>query len=365
MGKVRPFVREDIPQVVDLHPRAFEDSNRPPSAYFEEVFFRNPWFDEAMPSLVYERDKDNIVGFLGVVPRRLSFKRQTVQAAIASHFMVEPHSRSTMAGLKLLKTFLAGPQDLSISDTVSYQGRKVWEVFSGQTAWIYSLRWKRTLRPTPIRCGQSVLRQWRPLIPVAIASKFVGSILDVVAEQTRGRRFRPVAPGGSELEIDESTMIAHLPRFVGAESLHPEYDDCSLKWLLDRAAGKKQHGKLQKIGVRNISGEFIGWYIYYLKPGAGGQVLQIAAKQSSISEVLDSLFSHAWRGRANGLYGRLVPSLINALAETSSISCDCSKYGMMVHARNPELLSVIHSGDAFLSQLEGEWATGFHGEAFK
>jgi len=199
----------------------------------------------------------------------------------------------------------------------------------------------------------------------SVSAKFVGSILDVVSEQTRGRRFRPVAPQVSEEEINENTMVAHLPRLVGSQSLHPEYDDRSLKWLLERAAAKKQHGKLQSIGVRNIAGELIGWYIYYLKPGAGGQVLQIAAKQNSISEVLDSLFSHAWRGRANSLYGRLEPSLINALVETSGISYDCSRYGMMVHARDPELVSVIHRGDAFLSQLEGEWVMGFHGESFE
>lgn len=365
MGKVRPFVKDDIPQVEDLHSRAFADSTKPPSAYFEEVFFRNPWFDEAIPSLVYEQNDGKIIGFLGVMPRPLSFKRQTIQAAIASQFMVDPSSRTTMAGLQLLKTFFAGPQDLSMTDLANDAGRKVWEVFKSQTVWSYSMRWQRTLRPTASRYMQSLLRKWKPLTPVARASGPLYSMLDSVAERTRGKRLRPVVPQASEVEINEQMMVAHGPEFFGSQSLQPEYDECSLQWLLERAAGKKRYGTLQKVGVRNGAGDLIGWYIYYLNPQGSGRVLQIAAKQNASHEVLDSLFYHAWRRGGTALRGWLEPRLITTLAAKPHLSYDLSKYWMLVHARDRELQFEIHRGNAFLTQLEGEWVMGFHGERFE
>jgi hypothetical protein len=362
MGKTRPFVKEDIPQVVNLHPRAFEDSNRPPSTYFEEVFLNNPWFDESLSSLVYEQNDGKIIGFLGVIPRRFSFNRRTIQVAISTQFMVDRSSRSTMAGLQLQKTFLAGPQDLSMADFANSEGRKIWGAFKGHSVLISKLRWRRVLRSSSIRRVQFLLRRWKQPAPVAMASRSLCSWLDAFEVQTLGNRFCPKAPQVSEVEINENTIITHLPEFFGDTYLRPEYDERSLKWLLGRAAEKKRFGKLRKVGVCNEAGEIIGWYVYSLLPGEKARVLHIAAKQNSAHKVLDSLFYRAWQGRANSVHGRLEPHIMTALAAKSRISYSLGEYWMMVHSRDPELLSVIHRGDAFLTLLEGEWLMGFHEE---
>ena len=71
MSAIRPFVKEDIPQVAELHERVMRDVDRPASqekqSYWEKIFFHNPWYDEELPSLVYESRQGNIVGFLGVI----------------------------------------------------------------------------------------------------------------------------------------------------------------------------------------------------------------------------------------------------------------------------------------------------------
>ena len=349
MGKIRPFIKEDIPQLVNLHPRVFEDSNRPSSAYFEEVFLNDPWFDESIPSLVFEEDNGKITGFLGVIPRRFSFKRRTIQAAITSQLMVDPLNRSAMAGLQLLKTFLAGPQDLSIADLTTFETREVWKVFKSHTMWLYSMRWKRFLRSSSTRRVQSLLRKCK----LSALSKPFCPALEAFEERIRGRGLRPKAPQVSEVEISENTIVAHLPEFVSSQFLRPEYDERSLKWLLERAA-KKLFGKLQKVGVRNGAGEVIGWYIYYLNPGGEGKVLHIAAKQNSLKDVLDSLFYHAWQAQANAVFGRLEPRFLAAPVSKIGISYHRIGCWAMFHARDPELLSVIHRGDVFLTKLEGE-----------
>src|SRR5262249_60171977 len=71
-----------------------------------------------------------------------------IRAATSMHFMVEPGSRSTLAGVQLLKTFFSGPQDLSLTDTAGAVGRKIWEGIGGDTALAYSINWTRLLRPT-------------------------------------------------------------------------------------------------------------------------------------------------------------------------------------------------------------------------
>src|SRR5262249_45121455 len=111
MKAVRPFVKSDIPQVVGLFQKVFFNNGQAApsssklSAYFEEFFFHSPWVEEeggekggaeeGITSLVYETDHGEIIGFIGVTPRRMVLRGQPIRAAVSMHFMVEPGSRST------------------------------------------------------------------------------------------------------------------------------------------------------------------------------------------------------------------------------------------------------------------------------
>src|SRR5438093_7865384 len=153
MGQVRPFVEKDIPQVADLHRRVFPTGDhlscrmeRSYTSYFREIFLNNPWYDEDLPSLVYQDSDGAIVGFLGVMPRWMSVRGRPIQAAISSQFIVEPDRRSTLAAVQLTKAFLSGPQDLSIADEANDSSRRLWHRAGGVTARLYSLYWRRLLR---------------------------------------------------------------------------------------------------------------------------------------------------------------------------------------------------------------------------
>src|SRR4051812_8215106 len=106
INPVRRFTEQDIPQVADLHRTVFQMPDRPTPellaayrTYFDEVFFNNPWQDEAVAPLVYEDAAGRITGFLGVSPRRLTIGGKSVQMAIMSQFVVDANSRG-VPGMK-------------------------------------------------------------------------------------------------------------------------------------------------------------------------------------------------------------------------------------------------------------------------
>src|SRR5258706_12799866 len=69
-----------------------------------------------LPSFVYADNRGTVVGFWGVVTRRMSSTWGPRRVAFGSNFIVRPSSRTTPASLQLAKSFLSGDQDLSLSD---------------------------------------------------------------------------------------------------------------------------------------------------------------------------------------------------------------------------------------------------------
>jgi hypothetical protein len=363
MGQVRAFVEADIPQVADLHRRVFhtgETSSLPLQrsyrAYFAEIFLHHPWRDEAMPSLAYEDASGQIVGFLGVVPRPMSIDGRPVRAAVSSQFIVDPERRSTMAGLKLLKTFLSGPQDLSIADEANDVSRKLWEGLGGATALLYSLYWLRLLKPTQFFMSRFTDR--RMPAPLTYASSAVSRFIDTVAIRMPQSPFQRSEPSLSGEELSRDTLLPALADFSRNRSVRPEYDERSLQWLLEVIARKTGSENLQKVAVRGASGKIVGWYLYYMASSGMGEVLQIGAEENSIKALLDHLFHDAWRRGATALSGRIEPRFVRQFREKNAQFHHRGSW-VLVHSNRPELLQAIHRGDAFLSRLEGEWCMRF------
>jgi hypothetical protein len=88
------------------------------------------------------------------------------------------------------------------------------------------------------------------------------------------------------------------------------------------------------------------------------EVLQIASREDRQQEVVAHLASDARAQGAIAVVGRLEPGLAEPLANHFTLLFR-RKYFMLVHSRFPEILSAIHTGDAFISRLEGEWCVRF------
>ena len=352
---IRPFTREDIPRVADLYSRFLMNPTTPSrrylpreqfAAFVEHSIFQNPCLDEEIPSLVAVDPQGNVIGFLACISRRMLLRGEPVRMAVSFNFIVDRESRSSLAALQLLKTFFAGPQDFAFTDSSGDIGRRVWVGAGGGTALLHSLCWTRLLSPSQF------------------AVNLVGRRLP--ATRLADNLFARLAPGflpganpdvaGSEMTTQE--FLAHVPQLIKGAALHPVYDERIANWLFEELGQLKYHGSLQKVLVRNRAGEVLGSYIYHLNPGGESAVLQIAARPQTIGEVLDHLFDHARQGGSVSLIGKVDPPFLKELTEKN---CHFRHEGVwtLMHSRNPDLLKLIHQGDAFLSKLEGDLPVQF------
>jgi hypothetical protein len=359
-GSVRPLEERDIAQVADLHARVFRKTNNasPPSlqAHLSQIFLQHPWYTESLPSLVFQENGSKIVGCIGVMPRPMLFNGRRITAAVSHSFIVEPGSRSTLAALELAKSFLSGPQDLSIAEG-SNVSRRIWEKIGGSTSLLYSLCWTRPLRPS--RYVLSFLR--RRGLPAAFgwALRPFCQLADAVTPLIPQKPFRLLEPPVSGGELDAETLRGSLSEFTKGRSLRPQYDQRSSSWLLETLAQKKGRGTFEKVVVRNSGQETVGWYLYYRNLGGIGEVVQIGARDNHIDEVLDHLFYHAKRRGLVAVAGQVDPAFFHALSKKDCLFHHDGGSWMLLHSRHPELLHAIHRGDAFLTRLEGEWWISF------
>lgn len=366
MSGVRSFVKEtDLPQVAHLHrlvfgrgPRAAPDELELYHEYFTEVFLNNPWRDDALPSLVYEDDDRRIIGFLGVMPRPMVINGQPLRVAISSQFMVHPQRRGRV-GLRLLTTFFSGPQDLSITEG-NDQVRTIWEGLGGATLLLHSIHWTRPLRPS--RYVLSFLKRHGTASIVVRALTPVCVVMESLLGQLGRRPFRPSTPDTRGEELTESALLACLSEVSRGRSLRPQYDERSARWLLTTLADKKGRGRFRKVLVRNAAGEAAGWYLYYLKPAGVSEVVQVAARQGAMREVLGHLFHDAWAQGAVAVSGQLDPGFLPAFSDGHCLLHGGGGSWILAHSRRPEWLAPIHRGDAFLTRLEGEWWVGLAGD---
>jgi hypothetical protein len=367
MSSVRPFTRNDIPQVVKLFQKAFfNDGRTAPSsskldAYFEETFFHNPCIErgagkggeEEIPSLVYENGDGAIAGFIGIIPRRMLLNGRPIRAAVSMHFMVEPGSRSTLAGIQLLKTFFSGPQDLSLTDSAGAVGRKIWEGLGGATALAYSINWVRLLRP-----GRYVLRTLArknaQLKFFARALRPLCPIVDAIASRALSHRFGKPDASLQATNLDQETLLTGITQFLSGYALRPDYDPGSSLWLLEKADQLARPGELRKIALRDADGELVGWYIYELGADGVGEVLQVVGRKKSFGEALNHLFYDAWRNGAIALSGRLDPRFAQEFSDRYCFF-NCDGPWTLTHSRKLDVLQAIYQGDMFLTRLEGEW----------
>jgi hypothetical protein len=329
-------------------------------AYFEEMFFHNPWADEEIPSLVYEAGDGAIIGFIGIIPRRMQLHGRPIRAAISMHFMVEPGSRSTLAGVQLLKTFFSGPQDLSLTDSAGVVGRKIWEGVGGATSMAYSINWMRLLRPSRYVL-RLLARRNRPLRLLALALRPLCPIVDAIAGRALPRLFGKPDASLKEADLDKETLWAGIAQFTSGYALRPDYDPESLFWLLAKADQMAGRGALRKLALRNAGGELVGWCLYELRADGIGEVLQVVGRKKSFGEVLDHLFWHGRRNGAIALSGRLD---LEFAQEFSDRYCffNCNGPWTLTHSKSQEVLQAINQGDLFLTRMEGEWCTRFQNE---
>lgn len=361
MGGLRPFAENDVSPVADLIWKVLHERKGPAPAslraHLQELFLQNPWMDDGIVSRVFENTQGKILGFFGAVPRRMSIQGETIRLAFGSNLVVDPESRASVTAMQLVRAFMKGSQDISITDSANEMSRPLLRSLGFHVVPIYSLQWARPLRPSQYAInGVSRLNKKSQTMAVigALAKPFCG-LIDKAATSLRVTPLRQSRPAEDDEDLDTETLLECLATIPAKHWIVPEYNRDSLNWVLEFVAKRKVFGELRKRSVRNKDRKIIGWYIYTVAPGAVGEVLQIGSESPSIGIVLDHLFYDAWKHGLVGIHGRMEPQFMQ---ELTSKSCFFLRHGSwtLAHSNKPQLLNLFQGGAAFFSRLDGEWS---------
>jgi GNAT superfamily N-acetyltransferase len=317
---------------------------------FDRLFFDNPWVDRELPSLVALDERGRIAGFIGVEVRHMRFGDRAARAVWSQHFVVDPPARRLGVGAVLLRRVLNGPQDATLTDSASEISCKLWEGLGGQTLHLKGIHWVRVFRPWRVAAR---LADQKPRARVRAVLSPVVDILDAATAVGTRRFLEPEPVTDAVTPLTPRAMLDLLPAVTKRLTLYPEYDEAFLGWLFDELVRVKRRGQLIAHIVRGPSGEALGWYLYYLRPGWRSEVLQVVADKPNVGRVLDHLLSHAHAHGSAAVRGRLEPSLVEAVVRRRCLLWH--RGGALAHSRDPALLCALHSDRSLTTRLEGEW----------
>jgi hypothetical protein len=310
-----------------------------------------------LTSLVYV-EKGQVIGTLGVIPRPMQFRGQTVRMAVSTQFMVDPEFRKGPAALSLLRRFFSGPQDLSWTDGAADAVHPLWKPFGGHPAPHYSFQWMRFLRPFAF--GREILSR-RGNTGINLLTGLLAGPADALVTGLAGSALRPPAPEVPATPVSAKDFFAYIQKTGWKESLHPEYDEASLTWLLGEVA-KAPSGGVFRCMLAPGKDDWAGGFVYSAKPGGAAYLLHIGSRRRELfGATLEAFLHDAWQQGCSVVRGYGMSTYQTPLTEHGCIfrhpgSC------ALVQSRNADIVNAVLSGDASFSRLDGECWLRFAGE---
>jgi hypothetical protein len=362
VSRIRMLERGDLPGVCRLYEAVVRSGSPDPPPqlveYFERTLLDYPWTDPTIPSLVCEDTTGEIVGFLGSHVRRLRVDGRPIRMACSGQQVTSPGARHRGVGALLTRRYLAGPQEITITDGATDLVRRMWTGLGGQPLAHASIGWTRVFRPAAT--GMASLSRRNGHAGLTRSLRFVAPPLDAAARMVlRGKReLLPAEPEADAEPLTIGALLSQMRAAACSVRLHPDYDAEFLRWLFGELEVVDVRGGPVRRLVRDRAGRVAGWYVYYLLRGGVAQVLQIAAPSGDSGLVLDHLFWDAACGGAVAVRGRLEPSLLGLL-ESRRCLLHPTEWAL-VHCRDQSLLGLLGSPKALLTRLDGEWWMGHH-----
>jgi hypothetical protein len=357
MTDVRPLEEADLPAVADLFRAAMgpdNDLSRPWLADFlRETLLESPWIDPEIPSLVAPSEDGGVAGFIASNVRPVIVDGTRLRGACCAHLVVDENARSRALGPQLLGRYMAGPQDLTFTDTATEVVARMWRSFGGRSDGQRSTGWMLVLRPGAwtLAVGRARVQGRRapnlvnvPALPFHVG----GSRLTGHREQEAGT---PAPPVETE-QLTPAVLMEHKDAILKGVRVHLDYDEPYVSWLLRQVDGLYATAVVARKLVR-IGGRAVGWFVYIHDPGGAGRVLQVAARERDTDAVFRALVADARERGVTVLTGRLEPNLVETLRKRWAVLGFDAR--TLVHAQDTKLLDALATGPALLTRLDGEW----------
>ncbi|HWK65111.1 MAG TPA: hypothetical protein VNS34_09240 [Rhizobiaceae bacterium] len=363
MGSVRPLIRSDVPAVAVMLQRILRKTSDPvtPSleVYLEDLFLNGAHHDADINSHVYVRDDGAVAGFIGALAFPMDIGGRAVRGALCGTFMVDRHSDDPFAGARLMRAFLAGPQDISLTETANDISTTMWRGINATMLPAYSLEWLRVLRPAEflIEIAAHACRAARMISPLARP-------LDRLLRQ-RNIQSRYFGLPGKALptrEADDEMAAALLERFTSSFAARPQWKAENLRCVIAESRRKALYGEMVRRVVTTRDGRAVGLFQYYGDPNRIGRVIQTLAAPGQSGAVIDSMIAHASDRGLVALRGRTMPALIDAMLGQPFLFMNAAS--SIVHARDQTLVEPFRTGKAFFNGFAGESWSRLIGDRF-
>lgn len=359
MSLIRAATSDDAEEISDLFWQSFRDGAKGKteelSAYLKTLYL-NPDAAPGINSLVHE-DGGRVTGFLGVYPVPMLFKQRPVIAAVCGSVAVLDPQKDPMAGARLIKSFLNGPQDLSFSETANKISYALWTGSGGSALLDYSMKWHRPIFPLGYALQMASERSSfvRRLLPVM---RPVAKLFDRFGQAPTSRTTDTsssvdTAISGVTETVDREEFVSLYPEMTRHFDPRPAIDRDQLAAMLIDAQQKPALGDLflKKVVAKN--GRPVGAIAYHYRAGGVMHILQMLAHRKAESEVLDALIEHARERGAVGIIGRTQPHFLLAMQgrKIYFLVHDWT----VVHAKDKDLVAAYLSGKGFVNGLVGEY----------
>jgi hypothetical protein len=248
----------------------------------------------------------------------------------------------------LLRRYLGGPQDLSITDGATHSAGELWvKLGGGVVAGVGSIEWIKVFRPLRAAVNFAADRLGGPSLKVALGPLCFPvdkAICRLTAEKRKTLTL-------SE-DLTAEALVGLIEEAAQCFRLRPAYDRAFVDWLFAEMHSLPTRGSLTRRLVRDGAGRPLGWHICLVRNRATAVLLQAVAIPGAARLVLDDLFNFARTAGATALLGRLEPQLLFPLVGRRVLLRRTSP--ALVHSRDREVLSAIALGEALLTRMDGE-----------
>jgi hypothetical protein len=344
MPDIRPVTHADLPEVVNLLQDRMPGWWGSPET-LAGTMLDHPWADEEIGPLVSVDDGGKILGFIGVLVRRLNFAGRPLRGVCATQLAVTEDAGP--AGALLIRRVLSGPQELTWSDGTTEGVVRIWRAFGGAHDYVRACDFLLVLRPfrwvrgtVAAVLGGSLSREELP----------VGGFPFQAAGPRLARRAFPDLPEDvTGADASTTTLVENLPAITGDLRVRVDHDEAYLDHMF-RLIEKFGGGLARRLVSRGE--RTIGWYAY--RPGrrSASHVMHLAAAEGEADAVLGELLAHARDHGSAVVAGRAEPHLMEPLSRRFAVLGYARQ--PVIQTKDPELAFAMTTPASLLTRLDGE-----------